>query len=90
MKAASEPHSAHLTIVADQSERGNPMTDIINVTPARPIESIPLSYRQIGSLKVCAWCDERAKSAFAITDPPARAVFNVGNCAMLRTQCTGM
>jgi hypothetical protein len=45
--------SAHLTIVADQSERGNPMTDIINVTPTRSIESIPLSYRQIGNLAVC-------------------------------------
>jgi hypothetical protein len=56
VKAASEPHSASLTIVADQSERGNPVTDIINVTPSRPIESIPQSYRQIGSLAVCAWC----------------------------------
>jgi hypothetical protein len=56
------------------------MTDIINVTLTRPIEPIPLCYRQIGNLAVCAWCGERSKSAYAITDPPARAVFNIGNC----------
>ena len=61
------------------------MTDIINVAPTRPIESIPLSYRQIGNLAVCAWCGERSKSAYAITDPPARAVFNIGNCG--RSAC---
>jgi hypothetical protein len=60
------------------------MADIINVTP-RQIESIPLSYRQIGNLAVCAWCGERAKSAYAITDPRARAVFNIGNCG--RSAC---
>ena len=53
------------------------MADIINVTPTEPV---PPPYRQIGNLAVCAWCGERAKSAFAITDPPARAVFNIGNC----------
>jgi hypothetical protein len=59
--------------------RGNPMVEI-NDTSISPIEPIPPPYRQIGNLAVCAWCGERAKSAFAITDPSARAVFNIGNC----------
>ena len=52
----------------------------INGTSISPIEPIPPPYRQIGNLAVCAWCGEHSKSAFAITDRPARAVFNIGNC----------
>jgi len=31
-------------------------------------------------LVICGGCGERSKSAYAITDPPAGAVFNIGNC----------
>ena len=53
------------------------MADIINVTPTEPV---PPPYRQIGDLGVCAWCGGGSKSAYAITDSPARVVFNIGNC----------
>jgi hypothetical protein len=56
------------------------MADINNDTPIRPIEPVPPPFRQMGHLGVCAWCGERSKSAYAITDPQARAVFNIGNC----------
>jgi hypothetical protein len=34
-----------------------------------PIRTASRPYRQIGDPAKCAWCGERAKSAFAITDP---------------------
>ena len=45
-----------------------------------------MSYRQIGNLAV-AGAASAQKSAYAITDPPARAVFNIGNCG--RPVCAG-
>jgi hypothetical protein len=62
--------------VADQSRTRYSMADI-NITPTKPVSP---PYRQIGDLGVCAWCGERSKCAYAIIDPPARAVFNIGNC----------
>ncbi len=53
------------------------MADTINVTPIGPIAP---PYRQIGRLGVCAWCGGGSKSAYTITDPPARVIFNIGNC----------
>jgi hypothetical protein len=67
-------------MVADQSERETTMADIIDVTPISPIGPIPPPYRQIGDLGMCAWCGGGSNSAYAITDPPARVVFNTGNC----------
>jgi hypothetical protein len=48
------------------------------ITPIRPVER---PYRQIGDPARCAWCGERAKSAFAITDPGGW-VFRLGVCAV--------
>ena len=47
------------------------------VTPTRPVER---PYRQIGDPAKCAWCGERARSAFEIYDP-AGWVFRLGACA---------
>jgi hypothetical protein len=46
------------------------------VTPIRPVER---PYRQIGDPAKCAWCGERARSAFEIYDP-AGWVFRLGVC----------
>ena len=48
-----------------------------SVTPIRPVDR---PYRQIGDPAKCAWCGERAKSAFAITDSGGW-VFRLGLCA---------
>jgi hypothetical protein len=47
-----------------------------SVTPIGPVEC---SYRQIGDPAKCAWCGERAKSAFEIYDPVGW-VFRLGIC----------
>jgi hypothetical protein len=36
------------------------------ITPIRPVER---PYREIGDPARCAWCGERARSAFEIYDP---------------------
>jgi hypothetical protein len=46
----------------------------LNLTPIRSVER---SYRQIGDPAKCAWCGERARSAFEIYDPAAW-VFRLG------------
>jgi hypothetical protein len=46
------------------------------VTPIRLVES---ACRQIGDPAKCAWCGERAKSAFEIYDPTGW-VFALGIC----------
>jgi hypothetical protein len=46
------------------------------VVPIRPVER---PYRQIGDPAKCAWCGERARSAFEIYDP-AGWVFRLGAC----------
>jgi hypothetical protein len=47
------------------------------ITPIKPVER---PYRQIGDPAKCAWCGERAKSAFEIYDQ-AGWVFRLGVCA---------
>jgi hypothetical protein len=49
-----------------------------SVMPIKPAER---PHRQIGDPAKCAWCGERAKSAFAITDPGGW-VFRLGVCAV--------
>ena len=46
------------------------------ITPIRPVER---PYREIGDPARCAWCGERARSAFEIYDPAAW-VFRLGVC----------
>jgi hypothetical protein len=47
------------------------------ITPIKPVER---PYRQIGDPARCAWCGERASSAFEIYDP-AGWLFRLGVCA---------
>jgi hypothetical protein len=44
-----------------------------------PIMPVGRHYRQIGDPGRCAWCSERARSAFEIHDPAAW-VFRLGVC----------
>jgi hypothetical protein len=50
------------------------MVATVTIRPTEP------SYRQIGNPGICAWCGEPSRSTYAIVDPPARALFNIGNC----------
>jgi hypothetical protein len=54
------------------------------ITPIRPVER---PYRQIGDPARCAWCGERARSAFEIYDPVAW-VFRLGVCAACGEEAT--
>lgn len=49
----------------------------MNVTTG--IRSVDRPYRQIGDPAKCAWCGERAKSAFEVYDP-AGWVLRLGIC----------
>jgi hypothetical protein len=55
-----------------------------SVTPIRPVDR---PYRQIGDPAKCAWCGERAKSAFEICDP-AGWVFRLGACGACGEEAT--
>ena len=52
-----------------------------------PIKSVERRYRQICDPAKCAWCGERAKSAFEIYDP-AGWVFRLGACGACGEEAT--